>query len=79
MIEYTTKTEDSIVFACFTQEGLNLEVPMTGIAEEEIQAFLALELDKAKDTIAQDEFLAEEENQDKGFWWNDFENKVDWE
>lgn len=79
MIEYTTRTEDSVVFACFTHEGLNLEVPITDIEEEQVQAFLAFRLDDIKNTLAQDEFLEDEENQEKGFWWNDYENRVDWE
>lgn len=50
MIEYTTKSDSSTVWACFTEEPLYLEVNITGMTNEtEIQNKLSSALERAKE------------------------------
>jgi len=50
MIEYTTKSDSSTRWACFTEEPLYLEVNITGIADEtEIQNKLSSALEQARE------------------------------
>jgi|14BtaG_2_1085337.scaffolds.fasta_scaffold06087_3 hypothetical protein len=79
MIEYTTKTDESVLFACFTKDNISLEVPLTDIAEEDIQAYLEAQLDMAKDVQAEDYYFLEAQNQEEGWWWNGPDDEVHWE
>lgn len=50
MIEYTTKSDSSTVWACFTEEPLYLEINITGMTNEtEIQNKLSSALERAKE------------------------------
>lgn len=47
MITYTTKEDEGVTMAVFTSDDINFEVPLTDIAEDDIQAHLQAQVDIA--------------------------------
>jgi len=47
MITYTTKADESVTMAVFTSGDIDFEVPLTDIAEDDIQAHLQAQVDIA--------------------------------
>lgn len=47
MITYTTKEDEGVIMAVFTSDDINFEVPLTDIAEDDIQAHLQAQVDIA--------------------------------
>lgn len=47
MIIYTTKEDEGVTMAVFTSNDINFEVPLTDIAEDDIQAHLQAQVDIA--------------------------------
>jgi len=45
MITYTTKEDEGVTMAVFTSDDINFEVPLTDIAEDDIQAHLQAQVD----------------------------------
>lgn len=51
MITYTTKEDEGVTMAVFTSNDMNFEVPLTEIAEDDIQAHLQAQVDFALQQI----------------------------
>lgn len=51
MITYTTKEDEGVTMAVFTSDDINFEVPLTDIAEDDIQAHLQAQVDFALQQI----------------------------
>ena len=47
MITYTTKEDEGVTMAVFTSNDMNFEVPLTEIAEDDIQAHLQAQVNIA--------------------------------
>jgi len=47
MITFTTKEDEGVTMAVFTSNDIDFEVPLTGIAEDDIQAHLQAQVDIA--------------------------------
>ena len=47
MITYTTKEDEGVTMAVFTSNDMAFEVPLTDIAEDDIQAHLQAQVDIA--------------------------------
>jgi len=47
MITYTTKEDEGVTMAVFTSNDIDFEVPLTNIAEDDIQAHLQAQVDIA--------------------------------
>ena len=47
MITYTTKEDQGVTMAVFTSNDIAFEVPLTNIAEDDIQAHLQAQVDSA--------------------------------
>lgn len=47
MITYTTKEDEGVTMAVFTSNDIDFEVPLTDIAEDDIQAHLQAQVDIA--------------------------------
>tara|TARA_A200000159_G_scaffold74939_1_gene69643 strand:+ start:713 stop:889 length:177 start_codon:yes stop_codon:yes gene_type:complete len=47
MITYTTKEDQGVTMAVFTSNDIAFEVPLTDIAEDDIQAHLQAQVDSA--------------------------------
>ena len=47
MITYTTKEDQGVTMAVFTSNDMAFEVPLTDIAEDDIQAHLQAQVDSA--------------------------------
>ena len=56
MITYTTKEDEGVTMAVFTSDDINFEVPLTGIAEDDIQAHLQAQVDIA---VEQQEMMSQ--------------------
>jgi hypothetical protein len=51
MITYTLKEDEGVTMAVFTSNDMNFEVPLTDIAEDDIQAHLQAQVDFALQQI----------------------------
>jgi len=51
MIDYTKKEDSGTTFAVFTSNGINFEVPISGVEKDNIQQYLQTTVDDTLEII----------------------------